>query len=103
LKDAVNGYFAGTEIKAIVAAVHIRTLVHDTDRSDAFLATIDPNFKKLDIYRKRQPSSKAVFWMPVGCPDDWRRHYRELSEKILSRAYMNLFRWSVGGSTRTWS
>jgi hypothetical protein len=34
--------------------------------SDAFLATIDPNFKKLDIYRKRQPSSKAVFWMPVG-------------------------------------
>jgi hypothetical protein len=66
LKDAVNGYFAGTEIKAIVAAVHIRTLVHDTDRSDAFLATIDPNFKKLDIYRKRQPSSKAVFWMPVG-------------------------------------
>jgi hypothetical protein len=66
LKDAVNGYFAGTEIKAIVAAVHIRTLVHNTDRSDAFLATIDPNFKKLDIYRKRQPSSKAVFWMPVG-------------------------------------
>ena len=66
LKDAVNGYFAGAEIKAIVAAVHIRTLVHDTDKGDAFLATIDPNFNKLAIYRKPQPSSKAVFWMPVG-------------------------------------
>ena len=45
--------------------MHIRTLVHDTDRGGAFLAAIDPNVKKLDIYRKRQPSSKAVFWMPV--------------------------------------
>ena len=33
---------------------------------DAFLATIDPNYKKLDIYRKPLPSAKTVFWMPVG-------------------------------------
>jgi hypothetical protein len=66
LKAAVNDYFAGVEARAIDVAVRIRTLVHDTGSSHAFLATLAPNYKQLDIYRKRPPSGRTVFWMPIG-------------------------------------
>jgi hypothetical protein len=66
LKSAVNDYFEGIEARAIDVAVRIRTLVHNTASSHAFLATIDPNYNKLDIYRKPPPSAKTVFWIPVG-------------------------------------
>jgi hypothetical protein len=66
LKSAVNDYFEGIEARASDVAVRIRILVHNTSSSHAFLATIDPQYKKLDIFRKPQPTSKNVFsWMPV--------------------------------------
>jgi hypothetical protein len=49
LKDALNDYYAGNEIRAIDVAVRIRILVHQTESSHAFLATIDPNYRSLDI------------------------------------------------------
>jgi hypothetical protein len=67
LKAAVNDYFDGVEARAIDVAVRIRTLVHDTGSSHAFLDTIHPNYKQLDTYRKPQPTGKNVFsWMPVA-------------------------------------
>jgi hypothetical protein len=89
LKAAVNDHFDGIEARAIDVAVRIRTLVHDTGSSHAFLATIDPNYEKLDIYRKPLPSAKTVFWMPVGVQmtgggeskiirDDFKRGLHEL-------------------------
>jgi hypothetical protein len=65
LKDSVNDYYAGVEARAIDVAVRIRTLVHDTDKSHAFLGTIDPNFQKLDIYRKRPAPKDVVFSIPM--------------------------------------
>lgn len=70
LKDAVNDYYAGVEVKAIEAAVRIRTLVHQTDKSHAFLATIDPNYRSRNIYHKRPiapaPGSTVVFSIMQG-------------------------------------
>jgi hypothetical protein len=66
LKDALNDYYAGIEAKAIEVAVRIRTLVHDTDKSHAFLASIDPKYAQLDIYRKPPPRKNAVFAIPTG-------------------------------------
>jgi hypothetical protein len=66
LKDSVNDYYAGKEAKAIDVAVRIRTLVHDTDTSHAFLATIEPNYQNLDIYRKPPPAKNVVFSIPTG-------------------------------------
>jgi hypothetical protein len=65
LKDALNDYYAGAEVKAIEIAVHIRTLVHQTDSSHAFLATMVPNYRKLDIYHK-SPNPKAIFSLMQG-------------------------------------
>jgi hypothetical protein len=66
LKDSVGDFYAGVEAKAIEIAVRIRTLVHDTDKSHAFLDTIDSNYKNLDIYRRIPPSPKVVFSIPAG-------------------------------------
>jgi hypothetical protein len=63
LKDALNDYYDGVEAKAIDVAVRIRVLVHETDKSHAFLATIDPNYRALDIYHKRAPGPKTLFSM----------------------------------------
>ena len=65
LKDALNDYYAGAEFKAIEIAVRIRTLVHQTDRSHAFLATMDPNYRKLNIYHK-PTNPKAIFSLMQG-------------------------------------
>jgi hypothetical protein len=35
LKDALNDYYAGIEAKAVIIAVHVRTLVHQSDTSHA--------------------------------------------------------------------
>jgi hypothetical protein len=66
LKDSVNDFFAGVEAKAIEIAVRIRTLVHETSSSHAFLATIDSNYRNRDIYRRIPPSKKVVFAIPAG-------------------------------------
>ncbi len=65
LKDSVADYYAGFEAKAVEVAVRIRTLVHDTDKSHAFLGTIEPNFQKLDIYRKPPAPKDVVFSIPM--------------------------------------
>lgn len=61
LKDALNDFYAGVDARAIDVAVRIRTLVHDSDKSAAFLATIDPNYRALDIYHKPPVGEKVVF------------------------------------------
>src|SRR5215469_1578776 len=66
LKDSVEDFYAGVEARAIEIAVRIRTLVHETDKSHAFLATIDPNYRSRDIYRRIPPSPKVVFAIPAG-------------------------------------
>ena len=38
LKDSVDDFYAGVEAKAIEIAVRIRTLIHNTSSSHAFLA-----------------------------------------------------------------
>jgi hypothetical protein len=35
LKDALNAYYAGMEAKAVIIAVRVRTLVHQSDTSHA--------------------------------------------------------------------
>jgi hypothetical protein len=66
LKDALDDYYAGIDAKAIEIAVRIRTLVHDTEKSHAFLSTIDPNYRTLDIYHKPPAGPKVVFSMMQG-------------------------------------
>lgn len=66
LKDSVDDFYAGVEAKAIEIAVRVRTLVHNTSSSHAFLAAIDPNYKNLNIYRRTPPSPKVVFAIPAG-------------------------------------
>jgi hypothetical protein len=89
LKSSVNDYYAGIEARAIDVAVRIRTLVHNTDRSHAFLATIEPNYQKLDIHRKRPPAKNVVFCIPMSIQfsgdgrskiikDDFTRGFHEL-------------------------
>jgi hypothetical protein len=60
LKDSVAEFYAGKEIKALDVAVRIRTLVHDTDKSQALLSLLAANYRELDIYHKL-PSGDAVF------------------------------------------
>jgi hypothetical protein len=66
LKDSIDDFYAGVEVKAIEIAVRIRTLVHNTSSSHAFLATIDANYRNLDIYRRTPPSPRVVFAIPAG-------------------------------------
>ena|SRR5271154_5938138 len=66
LKDSVDDFYVGIEAKAIEIAVRIRTLVHNTSSSHAFLATIDPNYRNLDIYRRTPPNPKVIFAIPAG-------------------------------------
>jgi hypothetical protein len=63
LKAAVNDYFDGVEARAIDIAVRIRTLVHATGISHAFLATIDPNYKAagLGLFRLSDLSGRLDF------------------------------------------
>ena len=66
LKYALNDYYAGVEAKAIEIAVRVRTLVHQSETSHAFLATIDPNYRTLDIYHKPPLGPKTIFSMRQG-------------------------------------
>lgn len=66
LKHSIDDFYRGIDAKAIDIAVRIRTLVHDTSSSHAFLATFDPNYRSLDIYRRRPPAAKVVFSIPAG-------------------------------------
>jgi hypothetical protein len=66
LKDAIDDYYSGIEARAIDTAVRIRALVHNTDASRAFLATLDPSYHDLDIYRRKAPSKNVIFSLPVS-------------------------------------
>jgi hypothetical protein len=66
LKHSIDDFYDGMDVKAIDIAVRIRTLVHDTSSSHAFLATFDPNYRSLDIYRRKPPSAKVVFSIQAG-------------------------------------
>lgn len=66
LKNALNDYYAGVEVRAIDVAVRIRALVHDTKDSHAFLATMDPNYRTLDIYHRPPLGKNVVFAIRQG-------------------------------------
>lgn len=66
LKGSVDEFYAGVNANAIEIAVRIRTLVHNTSSSHAFLATIDPNYRNLNIYRRTPSNPKVVFAIPSG-------------------------------------
>jgi hypothetical protein len=74
LKDSVDDFYAGHEVKANDAAVRIRTLVHNTPRSTALLPLIAPNYMELSIYHrtKRLTHPRAVFVLqqPVQISSD---------------------------------
>jgi hypothetical protein len=65
LKDAVDGYYAGSEAKANDVAIRIRTLVHDTSSSHALLSLLDADYLELDIYHK-PTTPNQVFSLKQG-------------------------------------
>jgi len=63
LKDAVDGFYAGNTAKANDAAIRIRTLVHNTEKSKALLSLVAENYMELPIYHRANTNDHpdAVF------------------------------------------
>jgi hypothetical protein len=66
LKSGIERFYQGDEVIAVDIAVRIRTLVHDTGASRAFLGTLNLNYRDLNIYRRIPPRPDAVFAAPSG-------------------------------------
>ena len=74
LKDAVEDFYAGKEVRAIDISVRIRTLVHGTASSTPYLSFIDPDFLDLMIYHRPRkhdhPDAVFVFKQPIELRGD---------------------------------
>lgn len=74
LRDAVEDFYAGKEVRAIDISVRIRTLVHGTTSSTPYLAFIDSDFLDLMIYhlprRKDRPDAVLVIKQPIMLSGD---------------------------------
>ena len=66
LKSSLEAYKNGTEAEALRIATTIRVLVHDTDRSTAFLKQIDPNYLDLTILDTPSPSKPPLALYGIG-------------------------------------
>jgi hypothetical protein len=74
LRDAVEDFYAGKEVRAVDISVRIRTLVHGTASSTPYLSFIDPDFLDLMIYhlpRKHDhPDAVFVLKQPIELSGD---------------------------------
>jgi hypothetical protein len=64
LKDAVDGFYAGSDVQALNVSIALRVLIVDSVKNKSLLSRLRPDYWELDI-RDKPLSPKTIFALPA--------------------------------------